>query len=84
PTDTVPAVKNAGLIERIDYRPSREKELLAPAEPLDHAERDWAKRLADDDCLLDAPDFKALPMPRQALIQDAAFRLVRYRATAQA
>ncbi len=29
PTDTVRAVKNAGLIERIDYRPSREKELLA-------------------------------------------------------
>ncbi len=77
PTDTVRAVKNAGLIERIDYRPSREKELLARAEPLDHAERDWAKRLADDDSLLDAPDFKALPMPRQALIQDAAFRLVR-------
>lgn len=69
PTDTVRAVKNAGLIERIDYRPSREKELLARAEPLDHAERDWAKRLADDDSLLDAPDFKALPMPRQALIQ---------------
>ncbi len=84
PTDTVRAVKNAGLIERIDYRPSREKELLARAEPLDHAERDWAKRLADDDSLLDAPDFKALPMPRQALIQDAAFRLVRYRATGQA
>lgn len=84
PTDTVRAVKNAGLIERIDYRPSREKELLARAEPLDHAERDWAKRLADDDSLRDAPDFKALPMPRQALIQDAAFRLVRYRATGQA
>ena len=84
PTDTVRAVKNAGLIERIDYRPSREKELLARAEPLDHAERDWAKRLADDDSLLDAPDFKALPMLRQALIQDAAFRLVRYRATGQA
>ncbi|MBX6182002.1 DUF4105 domain-containing protein [Pseudomonas aeruginosa] len=84
PTDTVRAVKNAGLIERIDYRPSREKELLARAEPLDHAERDWAKRLADDDSLLDAPDFQALPMPRQALIQDAAFRLVRYRATGQA
>ena len=33
------------------------EELLARAEPLDHAERDWAKRLADDDSLLDAPDF---------------------------
>ena len=29
PTDTVRAIKHAGLVERIDYRPSREKELMA-------------------------------------------------------
>ncbi|WP_256218118.1 DUF4105 domain-containing protein, partial [Pseudomonas sp. EGD-AK9] len=41
PTDTVRAVKDAGLIERIDYRPSRERELLGRAEPLGAAEKAW-------------------------------------------
>ncbi|WP_374440706.1 Lnb N-terminal periplasmic domain-containing protein [Pseudomonas panipatensis] len=81
PTDTVRAVKNAGMIERIDYRPSREKELLARAEPLNRAEKRLARRLADDDKLLDGSEFKALPADRQALVQDTAFRLLRYRAT---
>ena len=31
PTDTVKAVKEAGLVEKIDYRPSRERELLERA-----------------------------------------------------
>ncbi|MFZ5958937.1 DUF4105 domain-containing protein [Pseudomonas knackmussii] len=81
PTDTVRAVKDAGMIDKIDYRPSREKELLARAEPLDSAEKHLAVRLADDDKLLDSAEFKALPPDRQALVQDAAFRLLRYRAT---
>jgi len=34
PTDTVKAVKEAGLVESIQYRPSRERELLSRAEPL--------------------------------------------------
>ncbi len=84
PTDTVRAVKQAGLVESIDYRPSREKELLARAEPLNHAEQQWVRQLAENEKLLDAPDFLALPAPRRALIQDAAFRLVRYRATGEA
>ncbi|MCP1643063.1 hypothetical protein J2T41_002682 [Pseudomonas citronellolis] len=81
PTDTVRAVKQAGMIDKVDYRPSREKELLARAEPLDAGEKQLARRLADDDRLLDSPEFKALPAPRQALVQDTAFRLLRYRAT---
>lgn len=83
PTDTVRAVKQSGLVESIDYRPSREKELLARAEPLDAAEQQWVLHLADDEKLLDDPAFAALPAPRRALIQDAAFRLVRYRATGE-
>lgn len=38
PTDTVKAVKDAGLVEKIDYRPSRERELLERAKPLDSDE----------------------------------------------
>ncbi len=83
PTDTVRAVKDAGLVESIDYRASREKELLARAEPLDSAEQQWVLRLAEDDRLLDAPEFLALPAPRRALIQDAAFRLLRYRSVGE-
>nr|WP_234035962.1 DUF4105 domain-containing protein [Pseudomonas mendocina] len=80
PTDTVRAVKDAGLIERIDYRPSRERELLARAEPLQADEQVWALRLSEDPTQLSDADFLALPAERRALIQDAAFRLVRYHA----
>lgn len=83
PTDTVRAVKGAGLIDKVDYRPSREKELLARAEPLSRDEKRLALRLADDDRLLDSAALKSLPAERQALVQDTAFRLLRYRATGQ-
>ncbi|MGE8501266.1 MAG: DUF4105 domain-containing protein [Pseudomonas sp.] len=83
PTDTVRAVKDAGLIERIDYRPSRERELLARAEPLQADEQAWALRLSEDPAQLSDTDFLALPAERRALIQDAAFRLVRYHANSE-
>ncbi|MDR0281171.1 MAG: DUF4105 domain-containing protein [Paucimonas sp.] len=83
PTDTVKAVKHAGLVERVDYRPSRERELLARAEPLDKNEQQQVLSLAADTGHLQSPDFTALPKPRQALVQDAAYRLERYRATGQ-
>ena len=83
PTDTVKAVKNAGLVERVDYRPSRERELLARAEPLDKAEQQQVLAVAADTGKLQSPEFTALPQARQALVQDAAYRLERYRATGQ-
>ncbi|KAF1053145.1 MAG: hypothetical protein GAK43_01568 [Stenotrophomonas maltophilia] len=81
PTDTVRAVKRAGMIDGVDFRPSREKELLARGEPLSLAEQRLARRIADDDRQLQSADFRALPAARQALVQDTAFRLLRYRAT---
>ncbi|ARS47967.1 membrane protein [Ectopseudomonas mendocina] len=81
PTDTVRAVKDAGLIERIDYRPSRERELLARAQPLQADEEVWVLRLSQDPAQLEDADYLALPAERRALIQDAAFRLVRYHAS---
>jgi hypothetical protein len=83
PTDTVKAVSQAGLVEQIDYRPSRERELLARAEPLSKAEQQAALALGADTAQLESPAFQALPRERQALIQDAAYRLERYRATGQ-
>ncbi|MFD2645303.1 DUF4105 domain-containing protein [Pseudomonas japonica] len=83
PTDTVKAVKKAGLVERVDYRPSRERELLARAAPLEKAEQRQVLTLAADTTYLQSPEFSALPKPRQALVQDAAYRLERYRATGQ-
>jgi len=83
PTDTVKAVKHAGLVERVDYRPSRERELLSRAEPLDKGEQQQVLALAADTAHLQSPEFTALPQPRQALVQDAAYRLERYRATGQ-
>jgi hypothetical protein len=83
PTDTVKAVKEAGLVESIEYRPSRERELLSRAEPLTSEEQDWVLKVSADQQVLQDPTFKALPRARQALIIDAAYRLERYRANGQ-
>ncbi|WLH34887.1 DUF4105 domain-containing protein [Pseudomonas sp. FP2196] len=83
PTDTVKAVKEAGLVESIEYRPSRERELLSRAEPLSGEEQDWVLKVSADQQVLQDPTFKALPRARQALIIDAAYRLERYRANGQ-
>ena len=80
PTDTVKAVKEAGLVESIEYRPSRERELLDRAKVLDPEERQWVLQVSADQSQLQNPTFKALPKARQALIVDAAYRLERYRA----
>ncbi|MHC8379212.1 Lnb N-terminal periplasmic domain-containing protein [Pseudomonas sp. MDT1-16] len=83
PTDTVKAVKEAGLVESIQYRPSRERELLSRAEPLTDEEQVWVLNVSADQKQLQAPAFKAQPRERQALIIDAAYRLERYRANGQ-
>ena len=80
PTDTVKAVKEAGLVESIEYRPSRERELLDRAKALDPEEQQWVLQVSADQAQLQTPAFKALPKARQALISDAAYRLERYRA----
>ncbi|MFJ7884297.1 DUF4105 domain-containing protein [Pseudomonas sp. NPDC096917] len=80
PTDTVKAVKEAGLVESIEYRPSRERELLDRAKVLDPEEQQWVLQVSADQSQLQNPTFKALPKERQALIIDAAYRLERYRA----
>ena len=83
PTDTVKAVKEAGLVESIQYRPSRERELLSRAEPLSPEEQQWVLKISADQTQLQDPAFKVQPRERQALIIDAAYRLERYRANGQ-
>ncbi|MGP6461566.1 Lnb N-terminal periplasmic domain-containing protein [Pseudomonas parakoreensis] len=83
PTDTVKAVKEAGLVESIEYRPSRERELLSRAQPLSSDEQQWVLNVSADQQVLQDPTFKGLPRDRQALIIDAAYRLERYRANGQ-
>ncbi|MQT37727.1 MAG: DUF4105 domain-containing protein [Pseudomonas helleri] len=80
PTDTVKAVKEAGLVESIEYRPSRERELLDRAKVLNPEEQQWVLQVSADQTQLQNPTFMALPKARQALIIDAAYRLERYRA----
>lgn len=83
PADTVRAVIDAGLVADIDYRPSRERELLTRTAPLESEELRWVRQLADDPQQLERDDFQALPSERRALIQDGAYRLVRYRVTGE-
>lgn len=80
PTDTVKAIKAAGLVESIDYRPSRERELLSRAEPLNADEQQWVLKVSADQKQLQDTHYLAQPKERRALIQDAAYRLERYRA----
>ncbi|HIZ50430.1 MAG TPA: DUF4105 domain-containing protein, partial [Candidatus Pseudomonas excrementavium] len=83
PADTVRAVKDAGLVQDVNYRPSREKELLTRAAPLQPEEVSWAQAQAADTQLLEDDGFKALPVDRQAQIQETAYRLLRYQAAGQ-
>ncbi|MEB0042478.1 DUF4105 domain-containing protein [Pseudomonas sp. MH10] len=83
PTDTVRAVKQAALVEKIDYRPSRERELLNRAAPLNDEEQQWVLNVSADQKQLQNRDYRLLPKERRALIQDAAYRLERYRANGQ-
>ncbi|KIH81485.1 DUF4105 domain-containing protein [Pseudomonas batumici] len=83
PTDTVKAVKDAGLVERIDYRPSRERELLERAKSLNPEEQQWVLKVSADTQQQQSAGFKQLARDRQALIIDAAYRLERYRANGQ-
>ncbi len=83
PVDSVRAVRNAGLIQSTHYRPSREKELLARASLLEPAEINLAQSLAADTQVLEQTDFCQLPAQRQALIQETAYRFVRYQASGQ-
>ena len=83
PADTVRAVKEAGMITEVNYRPSREKELLARAAPLERDELRLAKALAADTDMLDSPAFCNLPDSRKALIQETSYRLLRYQAVNQ-
>ena len=83
PTDTVKAVKAAGLVQHTEYRPSRERELLARAAPLSAGEQALAQRMAQSSVASSDPAFTALPRERQALVLDAAYRLLRYEASGQ-
>jgi hypothetical protein len=67
-------------VEKIDYRPSRERELLERAKPLDSTEQQWVLDVSADQKQLQNPEYLAQPKERRALIQDAAYRLERYRA----
>ncbi len=81
PVDTVRAVREAGLITEVQYRPSRERELLERLELLSGPELDWVQLLAEDSNHLDAETFLNQPAERQALIQEAAYRWTRYQAS---
>jgi hypothetical protein len=68
PTDTVKAVKESGLVEHIEYRPSRERELLSRAEPLSNDEQQWVLKVSADQQQLQDPTSRLCRSDRQALI----------------
>lgn len=80
PTDTVRSIKQAGMIEEIEFRPSRERELLARAKPLSEPEQELALGISEGQLQPDDSALQALPAGKQAEVQDAAYRLLRYNA----
>ncbi|MBB3102337.1 DUF4105 domain-containing protein [Azomonas macrocytogenes] len=83
PTDTIRAVRDADMMAGVKYRPSRERELMTRIKPLNHDEQQWVSKLAEDEHYLQDPAFLALPVERRALIQDGAYRFIRYKVTSK-
>ena len=80
PTDTVRSIKQAGMIEEIEFRPSRERELLTRAKSLSVPEQALAVKISQGQLPADGSALQALPTSQQAQVQDAAYRLLRYNA----
>lgn len=83
PTDTVRSIKQAGMIEGIEFRPSRERELLERAKSLSEPEQALALKISQGQLPPADSALQALPADKQAEVQDAAYRLLRYNAESE-
>ncbi len=79
PVDTVRAVADAGMIDAVNYRPSRQVELQQLLDQLDGAGQRLARQLARNSAQASDPRFQTLPPAQQRLVVLAAYRHLRYR-----
>lgn len=81
PLDTIRVVENAGLVADVFYRESILTELESQLIELSDAEREWVIALSKDEKLLTSTLFLAMPIEKQQMIVDSAYRYLRYQNT---
>ena len=84
PVDTVRAVERAGMIEKIEYRPSRETVLQSMIATLNEDDQLVLAELIENPDLADNKRFSHLPIEKQRLLVETAYKLLRFRQNKQA
>lgn len=83
PVDTVRAVEQAGMIEEVKYRPSRERVLQSMIETLDENERTVLINLIQYPDIEYEASFSRLPENKQRFLAETAYKLLRFRQNKQ-
>lgn len=78
PVDTIRTIADAGLVGRVEYRPSASTQLNDKIQQLDTHVEKMAVRIAQDTATIDSPDFLSLSEKEQAQALEVAFDYVRY------
>ncbi|MGI9292009.1 MAG: Lnb N-terminal periplasmic domain-containing protein [Gammaproteobacteria bacterium] len=78
PLDTVRAVEQAGLIEKVYYRPSNQTIISHNLTLLSRQEQRMALHLSDDISILESSEFLALSPEQQGQVAYVAYKYLRY------
>jgi hypothetical protein len=79
PIDTVRVVEKAGLVDRVEYRPSNQTVIQFRINKLSPDNQSLAYALADDINVRDSEAFTALDREKQGETIDVAYKYLRYR-----
>jgi hypothetical protein len=78
PVDTVRVVAEAGLVDNVLYRPSRQTVLNSRIEKLTSTEQELAYQLSGDLAVRDSVAFQSLDTTSQAKVTQVAYKYLRY------
>lgn len=78
PIDTVSVVIDEGMVESVRFRPSHKQILKQDLEKLSSAEQQYVKDLSEGNTSPSDKDITNLPLDRQYLVVDGAYRYLRY------
>jgi len=84
PLDTVRVVEQAGLVERVYYRPSNQTQVSFNISKLDKPQQKQALELSADIAVLDSADFQNLDELTQNQVAYTAYKYLRYEANEEA
>ncbi|MBE9568625.1 MAG: DUF4105 domain-containing protein, partial [Proteobacteria bacterium] len=81
PVDTVRAIKRAGLIASVSYRPARATKIQFMLKQVPEQHRDIVLRLSKDIAVSDSKEFTDLSEEEQKKVVDIAYKYLRYQNT---